>query len=41
MLIEIGKDTLSFEAITDQGKIVDSGTMPRFNDHDKKRLAGL
>jgi 3',5'-cyclic AMP phosphodiesterase CpdA len=41
MLIEIGKDALSFETITDQAKVVDSGTMPRFNDQDKKRLAGL
>ena len=41
MLIEIGKDALSFQVITDQAKVVDSGTMPRFNDQDKKKLAGL
>jgi hypothetical protein len=41
MLIEIGKDALSFQVITDQAKIVDSGTMPRFKDQDKKKLAGL
>ena len=41
MLIEIGKDTLSFQAISDQGKTVDSGSLPRFNDQDKKKLAGL
>jgi len=41
MLIEIGKDTLSFQAISDEGKIVDSGSLPRFNDQDKKKLAGL
>jgi len=41
MLIEVGKDTLSFRVITDQGKIADSGTVPRLNDSDKKKLAGL
>ena len=41
MLIELGKDAMSFQAISDQGKTVDSGTLPRFNDQDKKKLAGL
>jgi len=41
MLIEVGKDTLSFRVITDQGKVADSGTVPRLNDSDKKKLAGL
>jgi len=41
MLIELGKDSMSFQAISDQGKTVDSGTLPRFNDQDKKKLAGL
>jgi hypothetical protein len=41
MLIEIGKDALSFQAITDQGKTVDSGTLPRLSDADKKKQAGL
>ena len=40
MLIEIAKDTLHFQVITDQGKTVDSGALPRFSDADKKKLAG-
>ena len=39
MLIEITKDTLHFQAISDQGKIVDSGALPRFSDQDKKKFA--
>jgi 3',5'-cyclic AMP phosphodiesterase CpdA len=41
MLVEVGKDSMSFEVVTDQAKIADSGTLPRFNDQEKKRLAGL
>ena len=41
MLIELDKDALHFQAISDQGKTVDSGTLPRLNDQDKKKLAGL
>jgi hypothetical protein len=41
MLIEVAKDTLHFQVITDQGKTVDSGALPRFSDADKKRLATL
>jgi len=40
MLIEIAKDTLHFQVISDQGKTVDSGALPRFSDADKKKLAG-
>jgi hypothetical protein len=40
MLIEIVKDTLNFQAITDQGKVIDSGSLPRFNDEQKKAFAG-
>ena len=40
MLVEVGKDTLNFQAITDEGKVVDSGSMPRFNDEQKKTFAG-
>lgn len=39
MLIEIVKDTLNFQVISDQGKTVDSGAMPRFSDQEKKKLA--
>ena len=41
MLIELVKDTLHFQAITDQGRVVDSGALPRFSDADKKRFAGI
>jgi hypothetical protein len=41
MLFEIVKDTLHFQAISDQGATVDSGTIVRLKDEDKKRLAGL
>ena len=41
MLIELAKDALHFQAISDQGKTVDSGVLPRLNDADKKKLAGL
>jgi hypothetical protein len=40
MLIEIAKNTLKFQAITDQGKVVDSGALPRLNDEQKKAFAG-
>ncbi|HMJ84423.1 MAG TPA: metallophosphoesterase [Vicinamibacterales bacterium] len=39
MLIEITKDTMYFQAISDQGKIVDSGALSRFSDQDKKKFA--
>jgi hypothetical protein len=39
MLIEITKDTMYFQAISDQGKVVDSGALVRFNDEQKKKLA--
>jgi 3',5'-cyclic AMP phosphodiesterase CpdA len=41
MLIELTKDTLHFQTITEEGKTVDSGALPRLKDEDKKRLAGL
>jgi hypothetical protein len=40
MLIELVKDTLNFQVISDQGKTVDSGALPRFSDAEKKKLAG-
>jgi 3',5'-cyclic AMP phosphodiesterase CpdA len=41
MLIELGKDVLNFQVISDQGKVVDSGALPRFSDADKKKLSTL
>jgi hypothetical protein len=40
MLIELTKDTLNFQTISDLGKIIDSGSLPRFNDEQKKAFAG-
>jgi predicted phosphodiesterase len=39
MLIELAKDALHFQAISDQGKTVDSGTLQRVSDQEKKKLA--
>jgi predicted phosphodiesterase len=39
MLIEVTKDALHFQVITDQGKTVDSGVLPRFSDQEKKKFA--
>jgi predicted phosphodiesterase len=39
MLIEITKDTMHFQAISDQGKVVDSGALVRLSDDQKKRLS--
>jgi hypothetical protein len=39
MLIELVKDELHFQVITDEGKTVDSGVLPRFSDAEKKKLA--
>ena len=41
MLVELGKDVLNFEVISDQGKVVDSGALPRFSDADKKKMSTL
>jgi len=41
MLVEVAKDALHFQAISDEGTTVDSGVLPRLSDEDKKRLAGL
>jgi len=41
MLVELGKDALNFQVISDQGKVVDSGALPRFSDADKKKLSTL
>jgi hypothetical protein len=39
MLVELAKDVLNFQAITDQGKVIDSGTLPRLSDEQKKAFA--
>ena len=41
MLIGIAKDALHFQVISDQGKTVDAGALPRFSDADKKKLSTL
>ena len=40
MLMELDKDALHFQAISDQGKTVDSGTLARFNDEARRKMAG-
>ena len=39
MLIEVAKDEMHFQVITDEGKTVDSGVLPRFSDAEKKKLS--
>jgi 3',5'-cyclic AMP phosphodiesterase CpdA len=39
MLVEVARDALHFQVISDEGKTVDSGTLARFSDRDKKRLS--
>jgi predicted phosphodiesterase len=39
MLVELRKEALNFQAINQEGKVVDSATLPRFSDADKKKLA--
>jgi hypothetical protein len=39
MLIELAKDELHFQVISDQEKTVDSGVLPRFSDQEKKKLS--
>jgi 3',5'-cyclic AMP phosphodiesterase CpdA len=41
MLVELEKDAMHFQAISDQGRSVDSGNLPRLSDAEKKKLAGL
>jgi predicted phosphodiesterase len=38
MLMEVAKDTLHFQVISDKGATVDSGALPRFSDADKKKM---
>jgi predicted phosphodiesterase len=39
MLVEVAKEAMYFQTVTDQNKVVDSGTLPRLGDADKKRFA--
>jgi hypothetical protein len=39
MLIEIDKDVMHFQVISDQGRTVDSGSITRYGDEEKKKLA--
>jgi predicted phosphodiesterase len=39
VLMELGKDALHFQAISDTGRTVDSGTLMRFDDQAKKKMA--
>lgn len=39
MIVELAKDTLNFQVISDQGQTIDSGALARFSDADKKKLA--
>ena len=41
MLVELNKDVMNFQVISDQGKMVDSGALPRFSDADKKKMSTL
>jgi 3',5'-cyclic AMP phosphodiesterase CpdA len=41
MLVELTKDVMNFQAISDQGAVVDSAALPRFSDADKKKMSTL
>jgi predicted phosphodiesterase len=41
MLIELGKSGLNFQAINQDGKVIDSGFLARFSDADKKKMASM
>jgi hypothetical protein len=41
MLAEVGKTTLNFQTINQEGKVIDSGSLSRFSDADKKKLATM
>jgi hypothetical protein len=41
MLIELAKDTLHFQTISDRGATVDFGALPRYSDQDKKKLSTM
>jgi hypothetical protein len=35
----IAKDEMHFQVISDQGRPVDSGVLPRFSDQEKKKFS--
>jgi calcineurin-like phosphoesterase family protein len=39
MIVELAKNTLHFQTISDQGQTIDSGALPRHSDAEKKKLA--
>jgi 3',5'-cyclic AMP phosphodiesterase CpdA len=41
MLAELGKTAMNFQTINQDGKVVDSGALPRFSDADKKKMATM
>jgi predicted phosphodiesterase len=41
MLVELGKTGVNFQAINQDGKVIDSGFLPRFSDADKKKMAAM
>ena len=41
MLVEVGKDAMNVQVITEEGKVADSAALPRFSDADKKKMAAL
>jgi predicted phosphodiesterase len=41
MLIELTKNALRFQVVTDKGQIVDAAELPRFSDVDKKKMSTL
>ena len=41
MLVELGKDIMNVQVVTDQGRVVDAATLPRFSDVDKKKMSTL
>jgi hypothetical protein len=41
MLVELGKDAMNVQVISEQGQVVDSATLPRFSDADKKKMSSL
>jgi 3',5'-cyclic AMP phosphodiesterase CpdA len=41
MLIEIDQDVMHFQVISDQNRTVDSGSITRYSDEEKKKLASV
>lgn len=41
MLVEVTRDAMNIQVITDRAQVVDTATLPRVSDVDKKRYAGV